>query len=59
MEQSIKTQRGGKRPGSGRPKSDTQQLNIRLDKTALSKLNDASKQSSKSKIIQDLICNYL
>lgn len=58
MEQSTKT-RGGKRPGCGRPKLDTQQLNIRLDKTALSKLNEASKHSSKSKIIQDLICNFL
>lgn len=58
MVQSTKT-RGGKRPGSGRPKLDTQQLNIRLDKIALSKLNEASTQSSKSKIIQDLICNYL
>lgn len=48
---------GGKRPGSGRPKADTKQLNIRLSMAALNKLSvDAERQGiTKSQVVERLI----
>lgn len=50
-------QHGGKRPGSGRPKADTKQLNIRLSIAALNKLSaDAERQGiSKAQVVERLI----
>lgn len=49
--------RGGRRLGSGRPKSDTKQLNIRLSITALNKLSlDAERQGiTKAQVVERLI----
>ena len=57
METEIKISHGGKRPGSGRPKADTKQLNIRLSNAALNKLSvDAKRQGiSKAQVVERLI----
>ena len=51
------TSHGGKRPGSGRPKSDTKQLNIRISNAALNKLSaDAERQGiTKAQVVERLI----
>lgn len=55
--ETTKKQHGGKRPGSGRPKADTKQLNIRLSYAALNKLTlDAERQGfTKSQVVERLI----
>ena len=52
-----KISHGGKRPGSGRPKADTKQLNIRLSMAALNKLSlEAERQgTSKAQVVERLI----
>lgn len=57
MKTGNKTSHGGKRPGSGRPKADTKQLNIRLSMAALNKLLlDAERQGiSKAQVVERLI----
>ena len=57
MQTENKTSHGGKRLGSGRPKADTKQLNIRLSLAALNKLSlDAERQGiSKAQVVERLI----
>lgn len=57
MQMDNKITHGGKRPGSGRPKADTKQLNIRLSNAALNKLIiDAERQGiSKAQVVERLI----
>lgn len=57
MQTENKISHGGKRPGSGRPKADTRQLNIRLSLAALNKLSlDAERQGiSKAQLVERLI----
>ena len=56
-----KISHGGKRPGSGRPKADTKQLNIRLSMAALNKLSlEAERQGiSKAQVVERLILSKL
>lgn len=53
----TKKQHGGRRPGSGRPRTNTKQLNIRLSADALAKLDNLANEecATKAQVVERLI----